>query len=406
MAISPRSKQALRWAPAVLFTLTVLICSTQKAPLMACSIDKLLHFLVYGILSVLIFWPLSRNGHRYPYLISMLAAIAIGVLDEMMQSCNPARVASLKDLLADGLGAWFGGTISRGVFRSRMKRDRATMMTMQGLLLFALFCGHAEAAAQELDIVNRPVNLTGLTGLFTTTTPFTMERGTFETAISAMSETSAVPDFTLNEFVASLTIGITRSMEIALRASYLTQELGLDPHKKRGPGDTELLYKWNFLPPDERPYIPAAAVFIAVQGLTGDRDSGFQRYHNWGAKAGISLGREINFEEHIIGVYFDGQLAVEDLNRNEYRDRYGLFNAGMLLPISKRHNLQLLIEYSSVSGKLYEDIDGKDSSTITYGIRLVSDRFNLTVGDQFIRKKIEGQDNLGKVIGTLSIKFK
>ncbi|HWR73975.1 MAG TPA: hypothetical protein VN604_12460, partial [Nitrospirota bacterium] len=272
------------------------------------------------------------------------------------------------------------------------------------LQLFVLFCGQAEATVQELDLINRPVNLTGLTGLIVTTTPFTMPQGTLETALSATSETSAVPDYTLNEFLAILTIGVARSMEIAVRGSYLTQELGLDLHKKRGPGDAELLYKWNFMSPGEKPYIPAAAVFLAVQGLTGDRDNGFQRFHNWGAKLGLSLGREINFEEHIIGVYFDGQLAVEDLNRNGYRDRYALFNAGMLLPISKRQNLQLVIEYSTVTGKRYEDIDGKDSSAITYGIRLVSERFNLTVGDQFIHKDIPGQNNSGKVIGIISVK--
>ncbi len=277
--------------------------------------------------------------------------------------------------------------------------------TIQCLLLLVLFCGHTDAATQELDLINRPVNITGLTGLIATTTPFTMPRGTLETALSAMSETSAIPDFTLSEFLASLTIGITPSMEIAVRGSYLAQELGLDPHKKRGSGDTELLYKWNFMPPGEKAYIPAAAVFLAVQGLTGDRDNGFQRSHNWGAKLGLSLGREINFEEHIIGVYFDGQLVVEDLNRYEYRDRYGIFNAGMLLPISKRQNLQLMLEYSAVTGKLYEDIDGKDSSSITYGIRLVSERFNLTVGDQFIHKELAGKSNSGKVIGILSVKF-
>jgi len=273
------------------------------------------------------------------------------------------------------------------------------------IVLFALFCGQANATSQELDLINRPVNINGFTGLIMTTTPFTMPRGTLETALSGTSETSSVPDFTLSEFLASLTLGITSNMEIALRGSYLTLESGLDPHKKRGSGDAELLYKWNFLPPGEKVYIPAAAVLLSVQGLTGDRDNGFQRFHNWGAKIGLSIGREINFEEHIIGVYVDGQLAVEDLNRNEYRDRYGVFNAGMLLPISKRQNLQLLLEYSTITGKFYEDIDGKDSTTITYGIRLVSERFNLTVGDQFIHKDLAGKTNSGKMIGTISVKF-
>jgi hypothetical protein len=176
------------------------------------------------------------------------------------------------------------------------------------LLLFVVFCGQADATSQELDIVNRPVNLQGLTGLIVTTTPFTMPRGALEIAFSATSETSAVPDITVSEFLGSLTIGITRPWKYAPGVVSHTG-IGLDPNKKRGMGDTGLLYKWNIIPPGEKAYIPAAAVFVAVQGLNGDRDNGFQRFHNWGAKIGLSLGREINFEEHIIGVYFDGQLV-------------------------------------------------------------------------------------------------
>jgi VanZ family protein len=116
MSISPRTKQLLRWTPAVLFVLTVLYLSTQNVPRMRGNADKLVHFLVYGIMSVLMFWPLSRNGHRYPYVLSVLVALMIGVFDETIQYYNPARVASLQDLLADGLGSWAGGTFFRGIF--------------------------------------------------------------------------------------------------------------------------------------------------------------------------------------------------------------------------------------------------------------------------------------------------
>lgn len=273
------------------------------------------------------------------------------------------------------------------------------------LLMMSLSSVRVEAMHEEIDLVNRPVNLGGLTGLIVTTSPFTIKDKVVETAVSATSETSAVPDFTLNEILASITVGITHSVELAVRSSYITRDELLNPPKKGGTGDTELLAKWNFLPQDEKPYIPAVAAFLAIQGLTGNRENGFQRTHNWGARIGISVGRELAWEEHVAGVYLDGQLAVEDLNRNEYRDRYGIFNAGILLPISKRQNLQLLFEYGAVTGKLYEDIDGKDISTITYGIRLVSERFNMTIGSQFIHKDIAGYSNSGKVLGTLSIKY-
>jgi VanZ family protein len=123
MPISPRTKQALRWVPAVLFVIAVLFLSTQNVPRMRGNTDKLLHFLVYGIMSVLVFWPLSRNGHRYPYVLSVLTALLIGIFDETIQYYNPARVASLKDLLADGLGSWAGGMLSRGILKIKIKND-------------------------------------------------------------------------------------------------------------------------------------------------------------------------------------------------------------------------------------------------------------------------------------------
>ena len=124
MSISPRTTQAFRWVPALLFVLAVLFLSTQKVPNMRpWNADKLVHLLVYGTMSVLFFWPLSRNGHRHPYVLSVLVALLIGVSDETIQYYNPARVASLQDLLADGLGAWAGGTLSRSIFRLPLHRN-------------------------------------------------------------------------------------------------------------------------------------------------------------------------------------------------------------------------------------------------------------------------------------------
>lgn len=63
------------------------------------------------------------------------------------------------------------------------------------------------------------------------------------------------------------------------------------------------------------------------------------------------------------------------------------------------------MEYSLVSGKDKISLNGGDYSALTYGLRLVSERFNLTIGTQFLRKQIEGYDNSGRVIGSLSMKF-
>lgn len=264
----------------------------------------------------------------------------------------------------------------------------------------------APAAAEELDMVNRPVNSSGMTGLINTSIPFTLPRGSVEIGLSAMSETSAVPEFTITEHPVSVTFGLLENLEMGLRGSYLYREEGQDTARTRGSGDSELAIKWNFLPQNENTLYPAMALIMNGRGLTGDRDAGMNRVLNWGASAGLNIGREILWGEHLFGVYADGRIVVEDLNKQDMRDRYSIVNAGILLPISKAHNLQIILEYSSTSGKRYADlVDGGDSSMVTYGLRMVTERYNLTVGNQLIRKDIAGSDASGRVIGTISIRI-
>lgn len=261
------------------------------------------------------------------------------------------------------------------------------------------------AGAEDLEMVNRPVNPSGLTGLIATAIPFTLPRGTVEIGLSAMSETSSVPDFTLTEHPISLTYGLLQNLEIALRGSYIYREEDQNTARTRGAGDSEMALKWNFLPQIENNYFPATALILNAQGLTGDRDASMNRALNWGASAGLCIGREIIWEDHVFGIYADGKIVVEDLNHLKIRDRYGIVNAGILLPISKSHNLQIILEYSATSGKLYADLDGGDNSMVTYGLRMVSEGFNLTVGNQLIRKDIPDYETSGRVIGTMSIKL-
>ena len=126
---------------------------------------------------------------------------------------------------------------------------------------------------------------------------------------------------------------------------------------------------------------------------------------NWGAHIGVSAGSEISWEDHIFGIYADAAMALHDLSNNRYRDRFGSMNAGILLPISKQRNLQLFLEYGFVGGKDVVNVYGLDYSAITYGLRMVSERVNLTIGTQFQHKELQGYGNSGKVVGMASVKF-
>ncbi|HAK60356.1 MAG TPA: hypothetical protein DCO77_08230 [Nitrospiraceae bacterium] len=256
--------------------------------------------------------------------------------------------------------------------------------------------------AEEIELVNRPANTSGLTGLLVTTSPFTLETGTVETGIAAFDENSSKPNYILTEYSAYIVMGIAQHMELALKGSYFHEETSL---KKRGAGDTEITYKWNFLRQPQDSSVPAVALIIAGIAPTGDTTKALNRVQHWGARVGFATGTEITWEDHVLGMYADAYVAFQDLSDDQIRDLYHIVNAGMLFPISKHQNLQLLLEYTIVSGKERENIDGLDYTAVTPGLRLVSERFNLSMGIQFLSKELELHDDSSRVIGMLSMKF-
>ena len=260
--------------------------------------------------------------------------------------------------------------------------------------------------AEELEMVNRPINMNGLTGLLYTTTPYTLPSGVIEAGYASMSEDSAIPAYTLNEYAVIVAAGIGHAMEIAVRSTYFRQQTGTSSNQRsRGSGNAEVSYKWNFKPQQEYSALPAFAFLFTAIFPSQDNKSGFTQVKNWGAHMGVSAGSEISWDEHILGIYGDAAMAVHDLSNSRYRDRFGSMNAGILLPISKQRNLQLFLEYGFVGGKDAVNVYGLDYSAITYGLRMVSERVNLTIGTQFLHKELPGYGNSGKIVGMASVKF-
>jgi hypothetical protein len=288
-------------------------------------------------------------------------------------------------------------------------------MTMRKTLIFAsltlfsitvLRC--EPAYADEIELVNRPVNTYGLTGLLLTTAPYTLPDGMVEVAASGLSENSTRPAYTITETPFSITTGIGANKEIALRGSYFIINEGSAPdtHTERKTGDVQLSGKWNFFQPQEYSNAPGVALLLTgiFPSKTGS-DALAGSVSHWGVRAGLSTGTELNWKYHVIGIYADAQIVGQDPLERRLRDIYEMVNAGVLFPISKYQNLQMLFEYSLVNGKNRTSISGGDNSQITYGLRLVSEQFNLTMGSQFIHKKSENYDNTGRLIGVVSMKF-
>jgi hypothetical protein len=263
-------------------------------------------------------------------------------------------------------------------------------------------------AAEELDIVNRPVNTSGLTGLLITTSPYTLTPGTIEIGASVLSENSIRPDYTITEFPLTATIGISSNSELAFKTSYFSISEGPTGTTvaTRKTGDIELSYKWNFLPQPEASVRPAVSLIVSgMMPTENNSDLKTNAVSHWGMRLGLSVGTEVSWQDHILGIYMDGQMVGQDLTSKRLKDLYQLYNAGMLFPISKYKNLQMFIEFSLLTGKDLITLGGGDYTGLTYGLRLVTDRFNLTIGSQSLHKKLEGYDNSGRVIGLMSLKF-
>ncbi len=71
------------------------------------DIDKVIHFVEYGILGFLLFRAMFSSGRisaRWSGLLALCCAVALGGIDELYQSL-PGRNTSLYDWISDSLGA-------------------------------------------------------------------------------------------------------------------------------------------------------------------------------------------------------------------------------------------------------------------------------------------------------------
>lgn len=264
------------------------------------------------------------------------------------------------------------------------------------------------AFAEELEIVNRPVNTSGLTGLLVTTSPYCVSPGTVEVAASILYENSVTPEFSTTEYPLSVTIGMPHNSELGLRGSYFELKEGptATAVSARKAGDLQLSYKWNFLPQTESSIIPAVSMIVAgVVPTERSSDPKINTVDHWGFAVGLSAGSEIEWSDHILALYADAQIKGRDPDEKRLRDFWEVVNAGLLFPISKYRNLQILVEYTIVRGRDRITIEGGDYSAATYGLRLLSERFNLTIGTQILRKRTEGFDNSGRIFGLMSVKL-
>lgn len=95
------------------------------------TLEERTHLFEYGIVAVLIYQALSeraRNGRRVPApaVLALVAAVALGWLDEGLQALIPNRVYDNFDVVRNGVAAAIGiaGTVAAGWVNEHLDRRR------------------------------------------------------------------------------------------------------------------------------------------------------------------------------------------------------------------------------------------------------------------------------------------
>jgi len=254
-------------------------------------------------------------------------------------------------------------------------------------------------------VINRPPNIQGLTGLMVMNSAFTRPAGTFAVGATAMIENSDKPDYSVVTVPITLTYGISDTIEAGLKMKYIDYSKG----SETGPGDTELAVKWRWNTHGKT--TPELAIGLAGIIPTASESKGLNEVKNWGAKFMVMATSETKIGVNsFLGIYLEAQAVFLDtlsVTNKTGQDRYGILNAGVLLPISSNNRLQAMIEVNDTTDKKLSNTSLRegDQLGITPALRYVTDTLSITAGTQFLKKDTAGYKDTVRWIGTISYQF-
>ena len=258
------------------------------------------------------------------------------------------------------------------------------------------------------SVVNRPVNVQGLTGLIITNSAYTQRRGSIVVGLSAIAENSSEPNFSMARGIATITAGVTDRIEVGAKAKVIASNMGSSDTREIGAGDTDLLFKWRLSSAGET--MPAMALGLAYTIPTGDTEKGFSEVKREGIRFMVIGASEKEMPgDYVLGVYFEGQMVfIDQLQRpadTPYADKYGVINAGVLSPLDKNRRWQAIVEYNQVVKKDKESLYDENYIAIMPGLRYVTPNLNISLGVQFLNRDQEGAENSTRYVGTVSYTF-
>ena len=258
------------------------------------------------------------------------------------------------------------------------------------------------------SVVNRPVNVQGLTGLIITNSAYTQRKGRVVVGLSAIAENSSEPNFSMARGIATITAGVTDRIEVGAKAKVIASNMGSSDTREIGAGDTDLLFKWRLSSAGET--MPAMALGLAYTIPTGDTEKGFSEVKREGIRFMVIGASEKEMPgDYVLGVYFEGQMVfIDQLQRpadTPYADKYGVINAGVLSPLDQNRRWQAIVEYNQVVKKDKESLYDENYIAIMPGLRYVTPNLNISLGVQFLNRDQEGAENSTRYVGTVSYTF-
>lgn len=285
------------------------------------------------------------------------------------------------------------------------------LILITGYQVFAL-TGSSEQEYDTSDdpslVVNRPVNVQGLTGLIITNSAYTQRKGSMVIGLSAIAENSAKPNFSIVQGIATVTGGVSDMIELGVKTKVIETNTGSSDPRKTGAGDTDLLLKWRILSAGEM--LPAMALGLAYTLPTGESSKGLSEVKREGIRFMVIGSTEKEMPgNYVFGVYFEGQIVLIDQLRRPvntpYADKYGVLNVGVLFPLIDNRRLQAIVEYNQVVKKDTVTLYDQNLVAVMPGLRYVTPNLNISLGVQLLRRDQTGAENDNRYVGTLSYKF-
>jgi hypothetical protein len=217
-----------------------------------------------------------------------------------------------------------------------------------------------------------------------------------------------VPDFSIVQGMATLTGGITDRIELGAKMKVVATNLGSSETRKTGIGDTDLLFKWRVSSEGET--LPAIALGLAYTLPTGDSSKNLREVKHEGLRFMVIGTTEKEMPgDYLLGLYLEGQLVLNDRlgspSTSPYSDKYGVFNAGVLFPLTSDRRLQAIVEYNRVVKKDAVTLYDENFSAFMPGLRYVTPNLNISLGVQFLTRDQTDAKVNERYVGTISYTF-